>query len=148
MNNKEEFYLNITREVAQKATCLRRKFGAIIVSDNRIISTGWASTPSGIPHCSDTGFCERENKKIPSGEKYEFCKSVHAEANAIIFAPREQMMGSTMYLYGENTRDKTIAIARPCEMCKRMIINAGITRIIKKLPDGYQEIYVDDWKTF
>ncbi|MBT4175180.1 cytidine deaminase [archaeon] len=146
MGNKDEFYLNIAREVAQKSTCIRRKFGTIIVNDNKIISTGWASTPSGIPHCIDIGFCERENLNIPSGEKYELCKSVHAEANAIIFAPREQMIGSTLYMYGENTKNKTVALSKPCVFCKRMIINAGISRIITKLPDGYHEIFVDDWK--
>lgn len=144
---REEYYLNIASQVAERGTCLRRKFGAIIVKDDQIISTGYVGAPRGTMNCSDIGNCPREAAHIPPGERYELCRSVHAEANAIINASRLDMLGSTLYLAcldaktGENTPH-----TRPCRMCTRMIINAGIERVIvRETPGQYTEYLVADW---
>lgn len=127
--NKNEYYLNIAAEVASRSTCLRRQYGAVIVKDDHIISTGYNGAARGEPNCCDEGSCWREVHNIPHGEQYEKCKAVHAEANAIINADPSDMVGSTLYLAGfEN--GKRIAKPEPCLMCRRLIINARIANII------------------
>lgn len=127
--SKTEYYLNIAAEVATRSTCVRRQYGAVIVKDDAIVSTGYNGSARSTTNCSDLGYCYREANNIPHGERYEKCQSVHAEANAIIHASRAQMVGATLYLAGwEN--GKRIENPQPCEMCQRMIINSGIRKVV------------------
>lgn len=129
--SEDQYYLNIAREVARRSTCLRRKFGAVIVKNKQIISTGYNGAPRGTTNCSESGFCFRDALGAKRGEHYEWCRAVHGEANAIIHASRLDMMGSTLYLVGLETRSGQVVLdAEPCRMCKRMIINAGIERVV------------------
>ena len=130
-----------------RGTCLRRNFGAIIVKNDQILSTGYAGAPRGRQNCSELGVCLREKLGVPRGERYELCRSVHAEANAIIHASRSEMTGATLYLVGVDAQtEELVPDASPCSMCKRMIINAGISRvIIRNTPDSFTAIYVQDW---
>ena len=146
---KADYYLNIAKEVCQRSTCLRRKFGAVIHKDDQIISTGYVGAPRGAPNCIDIGKCQRIEANVPPGERYELCRSVHAEANAIINAARAgvSVLGGTLYLYGENVSDGSIAEAKPCRMCKRMIINAGINEVVVKTPEGKKTYSVKEWVT-
>jgi dCMP deaminase len=145
--SKTEYYLNIAMEVSKRATCIRRRWGAIIVKNDQIISSGYVGAPRGTPNCLDLDYCPREKAGIPAGERYELCRSVHAEMNAIINAARAgvSLLGGTMYLYGENVKDNSIADAKPCKLCRRVIINAGIKKVVAKTKDGYKEFNVDDW---
>ena len=123
--DKQNYYLDIAETVLERGTCLRRNYGALIVNNDEIISTGYAGAPRGRKNCTDLGFCTREQQQIPRGTMYEKCRSVHAEANAIISASRKDMIGSTMYLVGrEVSTGDYIQNANSCMMCKRMIINA------------------------
>jgi dCMP deaminase len=144
---RTEYYLNIAKEVSKRSTCLRRRFGAVILRDDQIISTGYVGAPRGAPNCVDIGRCPREEAKIPPGERYELCRSVHAEANAIINAARAgvSVLGGTLYLYGENVKDGSVAEAKPCKMCKRMVINAGIREVVVKTPKGKKIYSIEDW---
>lgn len=145
--DKENYYLDIAETVLERGTCLRENFGAIIVNNDEIISTGYAGAPRGRKNCTDLGFCTREEQAIPTGMMYEKCRSVHAEANAIISASRKDMIGSTMYLVGKDNRSKQyIEKTSSCMMCKRLIINAGIeTVIIRETEEIYEIIEVCDW---
>jgi dCMP deaminase len=129
--DKQNYYLDIAETVLERGTCLRRNFGAIIVKNDQIISTGYTGAPRGRENCCDSGFCTREKLGIPRGERYELCRSVHAEANAIIAASRNDMIESTLYLVGKDTNtNQLIEIANSCSMCKRLIINAGISTVV------------------
>ncbi|HEX3040128.1 MAG TPA: deaminase [Caproiciproducens sp.] len=145
--DKENYYLDIAETVLERGTCLRRNFGAIIVKNDEIVSTGYVGAPRGRKNCIDTGICVRESLGVPRGERYELCRSVHAEANAIISASRSDMIGSTLYLAGKDAKTKEyVENASPCSMCKRMIINAGIERVIvRNTKTEYTEIRVKDW---
>lgn len=145
--DRENNYLDIAQAVLGRGTCLRRNFGAIIVKNDQILSTGYAGAPRGRQNCSDLGVCLREKLGVPRGERYELCRSVHAEANAIIHASRSEMTGATLYLVGVDAQtEELVPDASPCSMCKRMIINAGISRvIIRNTPDSFTAIYVQDW---
>ena len=145
--DKENYYLNIAETVLERSTCLRRKYGAIIVKDDEVISTGYNGAPRGRKNCIDLGRCTREELRIPSGQRYELCRSVHAEANAIISAERERMIGSALYLSGrEVSTGEYIRNSNSCSMCKRMIINAGIETVyIRDDEDHYRTIRVQDW---
>ncbi len=145
--DKINYYLDIAQTVLERGTCLRRNFGAIIVKNDEIISTGYVGAPRGRANCSDLGYCTREKLNVPRGERYELCRSVHAEANAIISAARADMLGATLYLVGkEKKTGELVANANPCSMCKRMIINAGIaTVIVRNSPDDFTTINVSDW---
>ena len=145
--DKINYYLDIADTVSRRGTCLRRNYGAIIVKNDEIISTGYVGAPRGRKNCSDLGVCIREKMKIPRGERYELCRSVHAEANAIISADRKSMIGATLYLSGRNVSDgKYVEGAMCCGMCKRMIINAGIDRVVvRNTPTEFTEILVRDW---
>ena len=148
--DKINYYLDIAETVLERGTCLRRNFGAIIVKNDQIISTGYVGAPRGRRNCCDIGECMREKMNIPRGERYEMCRSVHAEANAIIHAARPDMIGSTLYLVGkEKSSGEYIREANPCSMCKRLIINAGIaTVIVRDTADDFRSIVVlDDWIT-
>lgn len=145
--DKINYYLDIAEAVSKRSTCLRRIYGAVIVNNDEIISTGYVGAPRGRVNCTDLNYCIRTKLAIPRGERYELCRSVHAEANAIISAPREKMLGSTLYLVGFEMPDMTyIANANSCSMCKRTIINAGIeTVVIRDDKDHYRMISVEDW---
>ena len=145
--DRENYYLDIAQAVLGRGTCLRRNFGAIIVKNDQILSTGYAGAPRGRQNCSDLGVCLREKLGVPRGERDELCRSVHAEANAIIHASRSEMTGATLYLVGVDAQtEELVPDASPCSMCKRMIINAGISRvIIRNTPDSFTAIYVQDW---
>ncbi len=145
--DKINYYLDIADAVSKRGTCLRRNYGAIIVKNDEIISTGYVGAPRGRKNCSDLGVCIREKMQIPRGERYELCRSVHAEANAIISADRKSMIGATLYLSGRNVADgKYVEGAMCCSMCKRMIINAGISRVIVRVDDdNYRVVEVEDW---
>ncbi len=145
--SKQNYYLDIADSVLERSTCLRRKYGAIIVRNDEIISTGYNGAPRGRRNCSDLGVCTRETLHIPSGERYELCRSVHAEANAIISASRRDMIGATIYLVGRDARtNELLSDAMSCSMCKRQIINAGIDKIVIRItPTEYRTIPVSDW---
>jgi len=133
---KTDYYLNIALDVAARGTCLRRNFGAVIVKDDAIVSTGYSGAPRGLPNCCDLGVCERERQGIPSGERYELCRSVHAEMNAIINAGRDKTLGATLYLVGFDVKSGELIDAEPCFLCKRIVINAGIYKVICRNQDG------------
>ncbi|MBQ8003475.1 MAG: cytidine deaminase [Oscillospiraceae bacterium] len=145
--DKFNYYLDIAETVLERGTCLRRNYGAIIVRNDSIISTGYVGAPRGRANCCDLGYCRREQLKIPRGERYELCRSVHAEANAIIAASRSEMLGATLYLVGRDMQTgELIPNASSCAMCKRMIINAGIERVvIRNTPDKYTIRLVSAW---
>lgn len=129
--DKTNYYLDIAETVAARGTCLRRNFGAIIVKNDQIISAGYVGAPRGRQNCCDLGYCTRAQLQIPRGERYEMCRSVHAEANAIISASRSEMLGATLYLVGkEYETGEYVENANPCAMCKRLIINAGIAAVV------------------
>ena len=145
--SKHNYYLDIAQTVAERATCLRRRFGAIIVKNDTIISTGYNGAPRGRKNCTDLGYCMRDKLNIPRGERYEMCRSVHAEANAIIAAPRDQMLGATLYMVCVNAGSGMLeAGTSSCMMCKRQVINAGIsTVVVRDTKDEYRVIDVQDW---
>lgn len=147
--DKINYYLDIAESVLTRGTCLRRNFGALIVKNDQIISTGYVGAPRGRRNCCDVGECMRLKLNVPRGERYELCRSVHAEANAIIHASRNDMMGGTLYLVGREIDGSYIENAAPCAMCKRMIINAGISNVIVR--DDSQKfrniVVFDDWVT-
>jgi dCMP deaminase len=146
--DKINYYLDIAEAVALRGTCLRRNFGAIIVHHDQIVSTGYVGAPRGRKNCSDLGYCTREKFNIPRGERYELCRSVHAEANAIIHAARSDMLGASLYLVGKEYSDGSyVQNAAPCAMCKRLIINAGIsTVVVRDDADNFRVIRVyDQW---
>ena len=137
--SKDLYYLNIAEEVARRSTCLRRRYGAVIVNHDEIVSTGYNGAPRGETNCIDRQFCKREQMNVPKGERYELCVSVHAEANAIISAARRDMIGGTIYITGLET-DESYANPAPCIMCRRLIVNAGITHCIGMVNGVPQEI--------
>lgn len=128
--SKDVYYLNIAKAVSLRSTCLRRKYGAVIVKNDEIISTGYNGAPRGSVNCCDNGKCERMRKNIPHGQRYEECVAVHAEANAIVSAARRDIIGSTLYLYGYDEISGCEIHGVPCIMCERLIQNAGIERVI------------------
>ncbi len=135
--DKINYYLDIAETVQERSTCLRRQYGAIIVRNDEIISTGYNGAPRGRKNCLDLNYCRRDEMKIPSGERYELCRSVHAEANAIISASRGEMIGATLYLSGKDSKTgQRLTDTTPCSMCRRMIINSGIDRVICRTGDG------------
>ena len=145
--DKENYYLDIAETVLERGTCLRRNFGAIIVNHDEIVSSGYVGAPRGRANCIDLGVCVRETLKIPRGQRYELCRSVHAEANAIISASRRDMIGATLYLVGKDAKSgEYVENANPCSMCKRLIINAGIERVIVRNDEtNYTVIKVSNW---
>ncbi len=145
--DKINYYLDIVESVLERGTCIRRNFGAIIVKNDEIISTGYVGAPRGRKNCCDLKYCTREKLNVPRGERYELCRSVHAEQNAIISAERSKMLGSTLYLVGKDfNTGEYVEKARPCALCKRMIINAGIKEvIIRENKNQYTIINVQDF---
>ncbi len=145
--NKDNYYLDIAETVAERSTCLRRHFGSIIVKNDIIISTGYNGAPRGRKNCTDLCTCRRDELNIPRGERYELCRAVHSEANAIIAADRDRMLGATLYMTCVNAKDGSLMDGTTsCMMCKRLIINAGIERvIIRDNKNDYRVVEVGDW---
>ena len=146
--DKENYYLDIAETVLERCTCQRRQFGAIIVKNDEIISSGYAGAPRGRANCIDLGFCLREKLNIPRGERYEMCRSVHAEANAIISAARSEMIGAALYMACRDARTgELVPDTSSCAMCKRLAINAGIVKVVvRDTPALYRVIDVQkDW---
>ncbi|MBQ8311272.1 MAG: dCMP deaminase family protein [Clostridia bacterium] len=145
--SKHNYYLDIAETVAERSTCLRKMYGAIIVKNDSIISTGYNGAPRGRKNCSDLGICMRDKLGIPRGERYELCRSVHAEANAIIAAPRDQMLGATLYMVCVNSKTRELeAGTSSCMMCKRQVINAGIAQVVvRDTKDTFRVIDVNEW---
>ena len=146
--DKHNYYLDIAQTVLERGTCLRRNYGSIIVKNDEIISTGYTGAPRGRKNCMDLGVCRRAMLNVPRGERYEICRSVHSEANAIISAPRRDMIGATLYLVGRDaTSGELVHDATSCAMCKRLIINAGIKNVIvRNTNNEYTVIDVEkDW---
>ena len=145
--SKENYYLDIAETVLERATCLRRVYGAIIVKNDEIISTGYNGAPRGRANCVDMGYCSREAMNGPRGERYELCRSVHAEANAIISASRRDMVGGTIYLVGRNAATgELLPDATSCLMCRRMVINAGLERVvIRRTKTEFEVVPVETW---
>lgn len=149
--SKIDYYLDIAKSVSERSTCLKRHYGAVIVKDDEIIATGYNGAPRGRENCCDIGQCLRIKLGIPSGQRYEICRSVHAEMNAIISASRKDMKGSTLYLVGVEPDGSYTKNAEPCSMCKRNIINAGIKNVIIKCDNSnkmkeiqlYKRVYDD-----
>ena len=144
---KENYYLDIAETVLERATCLRRVYGAIIVKNDEIISTGYNGAPRGRKNCVDMGFCTREAMQVPRGQRYELCRSVHAEANAIISAARRDTVGSTLYLVGRDAQTKALlGDATSCAMCRRLVINSGIRRVvIRRTAEEFEVVEVSHW---
>ena len=145
--DKQNYYLDMAQVALERSTCLRRHFGAVIVKNDVIISTGYNGAPRGRANCIDLNYCIRQQRNIPRGTQYELCRAIHAEANAIIAASREEMIGSTLYLVGRDAQTGEIMQdADSCPMCKRQIINAGISQVvIRRDQNQYDVIDVNDW---
>jgi dCMP deaminase len=144
--SKDEYYLNIAFEIAKRGTCLRRNFGTVIVNNDQIISTGYTGSPRGCKNCCDTGKCLRDELNIPKGERYELCASSHSEANAIIHASRRDMIGSILYVSGFETKTGyRLVELEPCKLCKKMIINAGIDKVIVNDKNNIKVFKVKNW---
>lgn len=144
--SKINYYLDIAQTVSERSTCLRRRFGAFIVKNDVIISTGYNGAPRGRINCTDLGECPRDKMNIPRGERYEMCRSVHAEANAIIAATREQMLGATLYMCCTSPTGELVSGTCSCMMCKRYIINAGIEHVyIRETKDTFTIYNTQDW---
>ncbi|MDR0446838.1 MAG: cytidine/deoxycytidylate deaminase family protein [Oscillospiraceae bacterium] len=145
--DKENYYLDIAETVLERSTCLRKKYGAIIVLNDEIVSTGYNGAPRGRKNCLDIGGCTRDKLNIPSGERYELCRSVHAETNAIISAARRDMIGGTLYLTGRDCKTgELLSSTTPCSMCRRVIINSGITKVVCRTgDDDFTVTPVRDW---
>ncbi len=127
--NWDEYFIGIAKAVSTRATCLRRKYGAVITKDNIIVSTGYNGAPSGMKDCLEVGKCTRKELQIPHGERYELCHSIHAEANAIIRASVDELRDSTIYISGTDD-DNNECSSEPCMMCKRMMLNSRIARVV------------------
>ena len=145
--DKVNYYLDLAETVSRRSTCLRKSYGAVIVKNDEVISTGYVGAPRGRKNCTDMGICIRQQLNIPRGERYELCRSVHAEANAIISASRDKMIGSNLYPAGRDVETGAYVVnSSCCSMCKRMVINAGIARVyIRDGQDEYRVIEVQDW---
>ena len=144
---KENYYLDIAQTVLERSTCLRRCYGAIIVRNDEIVATGYNGAPRGRKNCVDLGFCVREQMRVPRGERYELCRSVHAEANAIISASRNECIGADLYLVGKDAKTgQILGDATSCSMGRRTIINAGIRRVvIRNTPTEFTVVPVQQW---
>ena len=145
--DKVNYYLDLAEVVAQRSTCLRKKYGAVLVKNDEVISTGYVGAPRGRKNCCDVGECIRSRLNVPRGERYELCRSVHAEANAIKSASRDKMIGSSLYLTGiEADTGKYVENAICCSMCKRLVINSGIKDVyLRDNKDDYRVIDVSKW---
>ena len=145
--DKHNYYLDLAEIVSKRSTCFRRHYGAVIVKEDEVISTGYVGAPRGRKNCTDLKKCIRQEMGIPRGERYELCRSVHAEANAIISASRREMIGSSLYLVGiDQSKNAYVEQSNSCSMCKRLIINSGIEKVyIRDDYEKFRVIMVADW---
>lgn len=145
--SKIDYYLDIAETVLKRSTCIRRKFGAVIVKNDEIIASGYNGAPRGRANCTDLNFCTRDKLGVPKGQRYELCRSVHAEANAIISASRNDLIGATLYLACHDAKTgELFGEISPCQMCRRLIINAGIETVIARTgANEFTEFSVSDW---
>ena len=145
--DKENYYLDIAETVLERSTCSRKHYGAIIVRNDEIIATGYNGAPRGRINCTDLGYCLRQKLGIPSGQRYELCRSVHAEANAIISAARKETLGGTLYLVGRDVESgKLHPDPQPCAMCRKLILNAGLSKVVMRNTETkYTVAHVEDW---
>lgn len=135
--DKTNYYLDIAETVLTRGTCIRRNFGAVIVKNDEIVSTGYTGSPRGCVNCCDTGKCRRQELQIPRGERYELCESVHAEQNAVLSASRTDMLGATLYLVGKEVETGDyVEDTKPCALCERFIINSGIKEVIVRVDEN------------
>lgn len=134
--SKEDTYLNCAEVFAYRSTCIKRKYGAVIVKDDVVVSTGYNGAPRGFDNCCDTGRCPRIERDMHQGDGYGICRAVHAEANALLNCSRQQTMGADLYLAGINPNDNSVHKAKPCPVCARMIIQAGIRNVYLRVGDG------------
>lgn len=140
--SKDEYYLGIAEAVLVRSTCIRRRYGAVIVKNDEIVATGYNGSPRGETNCIDVNYCAREIMGIPKGERYELCVSVHAEQNAIISAGRNKTIDSTIYIVGKEVQTGKYANPQPCLMCQRFIKNAGIKRVVGLTEEGIVEFEI------
>ncbi len=131
----DEYFIEIAKVVSSRSTCLRRRYGAVIVKDNVIVSTGYNGAPRGSLNCVDRGVCRRKELNVPAGERYELCEAVHAEQNAVINGPPDRMKEATIYIAGFE-EDETLADGKPCLLCRRMIQNAMIREVVYLKKEG------------
>ncbi|GAB4390681.1 MAG: cytidine/deoxycytidylate deaminase family protein [Thermodesulfovibrionales bacterium] len=142
----DEYFINIAEAVSLRATCLRRRYGAVITQKNVIVSTGYNGAASGVRDCLDVGKCTRTELRIPHGERYELCHSVHAEANAIIRASADELKGAVIYIAGYDEGARGQCLSEPCMMCKRMILNAGIGKVVYADGNGgFRVVSPEEW---
>jgi len=146
--DKTEYYLDVARTISKRATCLRRRYGAVIVVNDQIVAQGYCGAPRGVKDCLERGSCMRQEANIPSGERYEFCRSIHAEQNAIINAARAgvNIFGGDMYIWAFCKETKGISTGYPCLMCLKIVINAGLKRVYYSLPGakkGHETLYLE-----
>lgn len=145
---KDQYYLGIAKAVARRGVCFRRFSGAIIVRDDQIISTGYTGCPRKTRDCFKRGTCLRQELGVPSGQRYELCRSLHAEQNAIINAARAgvSLLGGDIYIFGQHAETKKPLNAYPCFICKKMLINAGINRVVCLDENENSQVYlIEDW---
>ncbi|MFH1036929.1 MAG: hypothetical protein V1756_02635 [Patescibacteria group bacterium] len=146
--SKDEYYLNISRQIGLRSTCFRNKGGALIVREDQIVATGYIGAPRKTKDCLERGECLRDRLKIPHGKRYEMCRSVHAEMNAIVNAARAgvSLLGADIYISFENPKDGTPRDSFPCFICKKLIINCGINRVVcSTAEDKMITFRVSDW---
>ena len=134
--SKINTYLNCAEVFAYRSTCIKRKYGAVIVKDDVVISTGYNGAPRGMENCCDIGKCPRIERNLHQGDGYAMCRAIHAEANALLNCSRSQTMGADLYLVGVNPKDNSIHKAKPCPLCARTIIQAGIRYVIMRTGEG------------
>jgi dCMP deaminase len=139
--DKDNYYLDVAETVSERSTCLRRHYGSVIVKNDEIIATGYNGSPRGEINCCDIGKCQRDVLGVAHGERYEECKSVHSEQNAIISPRRQDMIGSTLYLVGIEISGEYVTDTRPCKICTMFIKNAEISKVIvRKSKEDFKEI--------
>ena len=135
-NSKVDTYLNCAEVFAYRSTCLKRKYGAVIVKDDVVISTGYNGAPRGFENCCDIGSCPRMDRNMHQGEGYGICRAIHAEQNALLNCSRQQTLDADLYLVGINPKDNSIHKAKPCPLCARSIIQAGIRNVYLRVGEG------------
>lgn len=140
--SKIDTYLNCAEVFAYRSTCMKRKYGAVIVKDDVVISTGYNGAPRGFDNCSDLGTCPRIDRNMHQGEGYGICRAIHAEANALLNCSRQQTIGADLYLVGVNPGDNSIHEAKPCPLCARTIIQAGIRNVYLRVGEGAENYVV------
>ncbi len=140
--SKINTYLNVAEVFAYRSTCIKRKYGAVIVKNDVVISTGYNGSPRGYENCCDIGECPRIKLEMHQGEGYDICRAIHAEQNALLNCSREQTMGADIYLTGINPEDNTIHPAKPCPLCARFLLQAGIKNVIMRVGDREEDYII------